>query len=193
MRILILLLLAASVAAAETAVHDITAYTSTTTGVREFNVLVFSDDGKILATGGESLLAEYPDAIRIDGKGRTVLPGLTDAHAHMYGLGFLSTSLDLMGTPSVTDAVRQIAEFAVSEPHSRWIQGRGWNQVLWPEKEFPSAADIDAVVSDRPVWLRRIDGHAGWANSATLEIAGINDDTPDPVGGPARTTFVTRI
>jgi predicted amidohydrolase YtcJ len=64
-----------------------------------------------------------------------------------------------------------------------WIQGRGWNQVLWPVNEFPSAADIDAVVSDRPVWLRRIDGHAGWANSAALEIAGIDADTPDPVGG----------
>ena len=88
MRILIFLLMAGSVVAAETAVHDITAYTSTTTGIREFNVLVFSDEGKILATGDESLLAEYPDAIRIDGKGHTLLPGLTDAHAHMSGLGF---------------------------------------------------------------------------------------------------------
>jgi predicted amidohydrolase YtcJ len=69
------------------------------------------------------------------------------------------------------------------EPSLGWIQGRGWNQVLWPVKEFPSAADIDDVVSDRPVWLRRIDGHAGWANSAAIEIAGIDDDTPDPIGG----------
>ena len=175
--------MAGSVVAAETAVHDITAYTSTTTGIREFNVLVFSDEGKILATGDESLLAEYPDAIRIDGKGHTLLPGLTDAHAHMSGLGFLAISLDLSGVPSVNDAVRQIAEYAETAPHSSWIQGRGWNQVLWPVKEFPTAADIDAVVSDRPVWLRRVDGHAGWANSATLTIAGIDDDTPDPIGG----------
>ena len=175
--------MAGSVVAAETAVHDITAYTSTATGVREFNVLVFSDEGKILATGDESLLAEYPDAIRIDGKGHTLLPGLTDAHAHMSGLGFLAISLDLSGVPSVNDAVRQIAEYAETAPHSSWIQGRGWNQVLWPVKEFPTAADIDAVVSDRPVWLRRVDGHAGWANSATLTIAGIDDDTPDPIGG----------
>jgi predicted amidohydrolase YtcJ len=183
MRILIFLLMAGSVVAAETAVHDITAYTSTATGVREFNVLVFSDEGKILATGDESLLAEYPDAIRIDGKGHTLLPGLTDAHAHMSGLGFLAISLDLSGVPSVNDAVRQIAEYAETAPHSSWIQGRGWNQVLWPVKEFPTAGDIDAVVSDRPVWLRRVDGHAGWANSATLTIAGIDDDTPDPIGG----------
>jgi predicted amidohydrolase YtcJ len=183
MRILIFLLMAGSVFAAQTAVHDITAYTSTATGVREFNVLVFSDEGKILATGDESLLEDYPDAIRIDGKGRTLLPGLTDAHAHMSGLGFLTISLDLSGVPSVSDAVRRIAEYAATAPHSSWIQGRGWNQVLWPVKEFPTAADIDAVVSDRPVWLRRVDGHAGWANSTTLTIAGIDDDTPDPIGG----------
>jgi hypothetical protein len=175
--------MAGSVFAAQTAVHDITAYTSTATGVREFNVLVFSDEGKILATGDESLLEDYPDAIRIDGKGRTLLPGLTDAHAHMSGLGFLTISLDLSGVPSVSDAVRRIAEYAATAPHSSWIQGRGWNQVLWPVKEFPTAADIDAVVSDRPVWLRRVDGHAGWANSTTLTIAGIDDDTPDPIGG----------
>ncbi|MDH3266574.1 MAG: amidohydrolase, partial [Gammaproteobacteria bacterium] len=180
---LILLLLAGTALGAETAVHDITAYTSTATGIREFNVLVFSEEGKILATGDESLLEDFPDAIRVNGNGRTVLPGLTDAHAHMYGLGFLSVSLDLSGSPSLHDAVRQIAEYSESAPRSTWIQGRGWNQVLWPVKEFPTAADIDAIVSDRPVWLRRVDGHAGWANSATLEIAAIDDDTPDPVGG----------
>ena len=183
MRILILTLLAGSALAAETVIHNVTAYTSTVTGIQEFNVLVFSDDGKVLATGDETLLAEFPEAVLIDGNGRTVLPGLTDAHAHVYGLGFLAVSLDLAGTPDLDDAVRQIREYSQNNPHLRWIQGRGWNQVLWPVKEFPQAADIDAVVSDRPVWLRRIDGHAGWANSAALQIAGIDDDTPDPIGG----------
>jgi len=70
--------MAGSVVAAETAVHDITANPATATGVREFNVLVFSEEGKILATGDESLLEDYPDAIRIDGKGHTLLPGLTE-------------------------------------------------------------------------------------------------------------------
>jgi len=111
------------------------------------------------------------------------LPGLTDAHAHVYGLGFLRTSLNLAGSTSLGLAVRRIAEYSDSEPHLTWIQGRGWNQVLWPVKKFPTAADIDAVVADRPVWLRRIDGHAAWANSKALEIAGIDDDTPDPIGG----------
>jgi predicted amidohydrolase YtcJ len=183
MRILILLLLAGSALAAETAIHNVTAYTSTATGIQEFNVLVFADDGRIVTAGDDALLAEHPDATRIDGKGHSLLPGLTDAHAHVYGLGFLARSLDLAGSPSLRDAVQRIAEYAESEPHLSWIQGRGWNQVLWPVKEFPDAADIDAIVSDRPVWLRRIDGHAGWANSAALEIAGIDDDTPDPIGG----------
>jgi predicted amidohydrolase YtcJ len=91
-------------------------------------------------------------------------------------------SLNLLGATSVEAAVERIDDYA-SGRSTGWILGRGWNQVLWPVKEFPRAADIDAVVSDRPVWLRRIDGHAGWANSKALEIAGIDADTPDPVGG----------
>jgi len=179
----VLLLAATRIAAADIVLHNIVGYTSTDNGLREFTALAFDDEGRILATGGDELLGDYLDARRIDGAGRTVLPGLTDAHAHVSGLGFLATSLDLTGSPSLHEAVRQIAAYAESTPHSNWIEGRGWNQVLWPVKEFPTAADIDAVVSDRPVWLRRIDGHAGWANSTTLEIAGIDNDTPDPIGG----------
>ena len=176
------ILLAAPVVA-DSLLHNVSGYTSTTTGIREFSVLVYSDDGRVVATGDAALLKSFPQATRIDGKAQVVLPGLTDAHAHMYGLGFLATSLDLAGTPDVEDAVSQIGDFARENPHSDWIQGRGWNQVLWPVKEFPTASEIDAVVSDRPVWLRRIDGHAGWANSRTIQIAGIDDDTPDPIGG----------
>jgi predicted amidohydrolase YtcJ len=183
MRILLLMLLAGSAWAGETAFHNVSGYTSTNSGIREFTVLVFSDSGQVVATGDESLLNEHPDAIRIDGKGRTLLPGLTDGHAHLSGFGFLQRSLDLFGTPSIEDAVAQIEEYAKSNPHSPWIQGRGWNQVIWPVQEFPTAADIDAVVADRPVWLRRVDGHAGWANSKALEMAGITGDTPDPTGG----------
>ena len=175
--------LAAMAAIADTALHDIDGYTSSDNGIVAFSALVFNDDGRVVATGDESLLEQYPDAKRIDGEGRTVLPGLIDAHAHVAGLGFLKTSLDLAGVPSVEDAVARIAAYAEDKPHGRWITGRGWNQVLWPVQEFPRASHIDAVVSDRPVWLRRIDGHAGWANSVTMRLAGITDDTPDPVGG----------
>jgi predicted amidohydrolase YtcJ len=169
-------------ATADTAVHNITGYTSTDDGMREFSVLVFGADGRIVATGDEDLLAGFPEDERIDGDGLFILPGLTDAHAHVYSQGFLGVSLNLLGAPSVEDAAQSIREFA-AQRRTGWILGRGWNQVLWPVKEFPTAADIDAVVEDRPVWLRRIDGHAAWANSKALEIAGIDADTPDPVGG----------
>jgi predicted amidohydrolase YtcJ len=82
----------------------------------------------------------------------------------------------------VAAAVERIAESAAAR-RTGWLLGRGWNQVLWPVQEFPTAADIDAVVADRPVWLRRIDGHAGWANTRALTIAGIDENTADPVGG----------
>jgi predicted amidohydrolase YtcJ len=183
MRILILMLLAGSAWAGDTAIHNVSGYTSTSSGIQEFTVLVFSDKGKVVATGDESLLNEHPDAIRIDGNGRTLLPGLTDGHAHLYGYGFLQQSLNLTGTPSLTESLLKIDAYAKDNPHARWILGRGWNQVLWPIKEFPTAADIDTVVTDRPVLLDRIDGHAVWANSKAMEIAGITDDTPDPIGG----------
>lgn len=170
-------------ALANTALVNVNGYTSTNDGIQQFSVLVFDDSGKVLATGDDDIIEELEITTRVDGEGRTILPGLTDAHAHVAGLGFLKTSLDLTGVKSVDDAVARIARYGSNKPHARWITGRGWNQVLWPVREFPTAADIDAVVSDRPVWLRRIDGHAGWANSAAMRLAGINADTPDPVGG----------
>lgn len=172
-----------AIAAATTALHNINGYTSSNDGMRNFTVMVFDDSGKITATGGDDLLFRYPQARRIDGGGKVVLPGLIDAHAHLYSQGFLTISLDLAGTPTLEESVERIAAFAADNPRRKWLLGRGWNQVLWPIQEFPTAADVDAVVSDRAVWLRRIDGHAGWANSKTLEIAGIDDNTPDPIGG----------
>ena len=171
-------------AVADTVLHSVTGYTSTASGdIQNFSVLVFDDDGRIIATGDDVLAAEHEDARQIDGAGKFVLPGLTDAHAHVGMLGFMTAQLNLTGTPSIEDAVQSIAAYAKANPGSGWIDGRGWNQVLWPVKEFPTAAQIDAVVPDRPVWLERIDGHAGWANSKALEIAGINEDTADPIGG----------
>jgi predicted amidohydrolase YtcJ len=176
-------LLITTAAQGDTALHNISGYTSSDDGIIEFSVLVFDETGRVVATGDDALLELHSGAEQIDGGGKTVLPGLIDAHAHVAGLGFLKTSLDLAGVPSVDDAVARIASYAREKPHVRWITGRGWNQVLWPVREFPNASQIDAVVSDRPVWLRRVDGHAGWANSAAMRLAGIDADTPDPVGG----------
>jgi len=172
-----------AVAQADTAIHNVRGYTPTDDGIRSFSVMLFDDAGRIIATGDEELLSGHPAALHIDGDGKTLLPGLTDAHAHVLGLGLMKTSLDLMASVSVDDAVAKIDAYASNNVGARWILGRGWNQVIWPVQAFPTAAHIDAVVSDRPVWLRRIDGHAGWANSLALELAGIDDDTPDPIGG----------
>jgi len=183
-----LLLLAALVvvpaaATADTVVHNVNGYTSGDEGLERFSAFAFDSDGRILAVGGDEVVNQFGDAVRVDGGARTVLPGLVDAHAHLSGQGYLAVSLDLAGTPSLADATQAIADYARTHPAARFITGRGWNQVLWDGKAFPTAADIDRVVADRPVWLRRIDGHAGWANSKMLEIAGIDRDTPDPVGG----------
>ena len=78
---------------------------------------------------------------------------------------------------------RLVKEFADKNPKSRWILGRGWNQVLWLNKTFPTKKSLDDTGVKRPVWLRRIDGHAAWANSEALRLAGITKDTPDPPGG----------
>jgi len=168
---------------AATVIHNINGYSSSADGIVRFSMLVIDDSGRVAATGDEAMLGNFDESDLIDGHGRTVLPGLIDAHAHVYGLGLLQTTLDLTGVGSVAAATQRIDDYARSNPHSEWLLGRGWNQVLWPVKAFPTASHIDAVLSDRPVWLRRIDGHAGWANSAAMKIAGIDKDTPDPVGG----------
>ena len=178
-----ILTLLACQAQAETALLNVTGYTSTESGLQRFDVLVFDDSGRIVATGDAAILEQHADAERIDGAGRTVLPGLIDAHAHILNYGLLQSQLNLFGSPTLEDATSRIETYAQDRPHARWILGRGWNQVLWPVRQFPLATDIDAVVEDRPVWLRRVDGHAGWANSAAMTLAGISDDTPDPVGG----------
>lgn len=169
--------------AADRALHNVSGTTSSDEGLVKFSVLIFNDDGRIVAVGDDDLLDDYPDAERVDGMDRYVLPGLHDSHGHVSSQGFLNVELNVTGSESLEEAVARIAAYDRANPGSGWIKGRGWNQVLWPIKEFPTAAAIDAVVADRPVWVNRIDGHAGWANSKALELAGIDKDTPDPIGG----------
>ena len=120
---------------------------------------------------------------RVDLGGRTVLPGFVDGHGHVLGLGFRAVSLDLGGTRSLAEALERIRAHAAANPDARWIRGGGWNQEAWALGRFPTAAELDAAVPDRPVWLARADGHAGWANSAALKAAGITARTPAPAGG----------
>jgi predicted amidohydrolase YtcJ len=119
----------------------------------------------------------------IDGGGRTLLPGLIDAHGHVMGLGFTATQLDLAGTTSLEDLQKRLRAYALANPRDPWIIGRGWNQELWPHKRFPTAGDLDAIVPDRPVVLERVDGHAIVVNSAALRAASVDATTPDVAGG----------
>lgn len=167
-----------------TILHNVNGYTLLSDGsLHEFGAIAFSE-GKVLMTGtDEEILGAYPAAARNDGNGRTMLPGLIDAHAHVMGLGESLLRVNLMGAQSVKEAVGWVKSYADENQDLEWILGRGWNQTHWTVNEFPTAADLDAVVSDRPVFLRRVDGHAAWANTMALEIAGITADTPDPPGG----------
>ena len=172
-----------SLASAAELWHNVEGYTSTENGLENFSVLVVGDDGKVIAAGGDELLTQFAEARHHDGEGRTLLPGLTDAHGHLYAQGLLASQIDLAGVKSLEAALERIRKYADNNPEAPWLLGRGWNQVLWEKQQFPSAKDLDGVVADRPVWLQRIDGHAAWANTRALELAGIDRDTTDPVGG----------
>jgi predicted amidohydrolase YtcJ len=116
----------------------------------------------------------------LDLKGGVAVPGLTDAHAHLGGLGDSLATVDLRGAASVEEVVERLKKGA---PKDGWIIGRGWDQNLWADKAMPTHQPLTDAFPDRPVWLRRVDGHAGWANAKVLELAGITVDTPDPEGG----------
>ncbi|TXH93507.1 MAG: amidohydrolase [Rheinheimera sp.] len=148
-----------------------------------FSELVFDDaTGKVLARG-QGIAKDFPEASKIDGQGRTLLPGLIDGHGHVLGLGQNLSQVDLRESSSEAQAVAKTAAFAKANPQAQWILGRGWNQVLWPSQQFPGKQLLDEVIKDKPVWLSRVDGHAGWANSKALQLAGISKDSIDPPGG----------
>ena len=131
--------------------------------------MAFDGGGRILAVGGrDALLARYPAATRLDAGTATVVPGLIDAHGHVAGLGMAAMRADLTGTVSIDEVRQRLVEFAATLPPGAWLLGRGWDQNDWPGQRYPAAADLDAAFPDRPVWLERIDGHAGWANSAAM-------------------------
>lgn len=135
--------------------------------------MAFDDEGRILALGARAALLEaYPAAERLDVGAATVIPGLIDAHGHVAGLGFDQMRANLVGAPNKQDVLQRLADFAATLPEGAWLLGSGWDQNDWPEKTFPTAADLDAAFPDRPVWLTRIDGHAGWANSAAMAAVG---------------------
>jgi predicted amidohydrolase YtcJ len=177
------LLFTCLVLAAPSHIYNVKGYTLDDTGqLIQFSDMLF-DGGKGIATGSKEIAANYPNATLIDGQNKILLPGLIDAHGHMLNLGQTLLQVDVRGLSSAQKSAEKVQQYARQNPQLSWIIGRGWNQVLWPDKQFPNAKQLDEYLKDKPVWLARIDGHAGWANSKALAMAGINQDTLDPPGG----------
>ncbi|GAB4485425.1 MAG: amidohydrolase [Anaerolineales bacterium] len=143
--------------------------------------LVIDTHGQIVALGSEELLESFPFAQREDLGGRMVLPGLTDAHIHLmhYALGLQKVDVE---TSTKAEALRRVAERASRISPGQWVLGHGWQQNDW-DGQFPTAAELDTIAPDKPVYLTAKSLHAGWANTAALKIAGIGPNTPDPLNG----------
>lgn len=175
----------AATANAGTMIENANGYTLNAKGqLVQFKALAFDDSGKLVAVGSAKAVAAKAKGFkRVDVQGKTVLPGLIDAHGHVFGLGEVATSADLYSPASLQAAQASIAKFAQANPQRKWVIGKGWNQEIWKLGRFPTVAELDAVVGDRPAAMERIDGHAMWVNSKALEAAGITRDTRDPEGG----------
>jgi hypothetical protein len=141
--------------------------------------------GQVVATDDTVTIEDMAgsETAIVDLAGATALPGLTDAHAHLFNLGRSLSWADLRGARSAAEAVERVAALANGFPDGAWLRGRGWDQNDWDPPVYPDRQLLDRAFGDRPVYLERIDGHAGWANSAALSAAGIDAETPDPEGG----------
>ena len=181
---LVALALATAPALADGLVDDVNGYTLDKDGkVERFTGLLIDDQGKVIRLLDRKDKRPEKLDFKLDGQGRTLIPGLIDAHGHVMELGFNALQLDLSDTRSLAEAQEKLRQWARDNPSHRWIIGRGWNQERWGLGRFPTAAEIDAAVADKPVWLIRVDGHAGVANSAALALAGIDARMKAPSGG----------
>ena len=171
-------------AAAETLIDNVDGLTLDETGeVERYSGILIDKDGRVLQLlrRGDKRPAKVD--YQLDGKGRVAMPGLIDSHVHVMALGLATLVLDLSDTKSLAEAQAKITAYAAAHPEKPWILGRGWNQEKWGLGRFPVAADLDTAIADRPVWLERVDGHAGWANSRALAAAGVSAASKDPAGG----------
>jgi hypothetical protein len=176
------ILAAANPASSDLLVEGGTVYVSAESAPVAASVL--ARDGRILFVGDAAEArrrAKNPRVLSV--AGATVVPGLADAHGHVYGLGRSLEIADLKGASTAAEAAKRMGRKAASLPPGSWAMGRGWDQNHWPGKAFPDARDLDAVLADRPAVADRVDGHAVWVNTAALKAAGIDATTPDPPGG----------
>ncbi|MFQ3311698.1 MAG: putative amidohydrolase YtcJ [Colwellia sp.] len=178
-----MLLISTSLIAQTTLIKNVNGYTFIDKSLKQFSAISFTHDtiNKVYLQG--EVLETPTDTIVINGQGRTMLPGLIDAHGHVLGYGHSLLRVDLVNTASELDAVNRTISYAKHNDSLSWIQGRGWNQVQWSNNSYPNAKSLDEAFPNKPVWLRRVDGHAGWANSKAMALAGITSASKSPAGG----------
>ena len=142
-------------------------------------------DGRVIfvgsARGAEVFAGSRTERLDLDGK--TVIPGMVDAHAHLLGLGTALRIVDLVGTRSYEEVIERVVERARTVPEGEWIRGRGWDQNDWAVTQFPTHEALSRAVPDHPVYITRVDGHAAVVNARALELASVTAATPDPDGG----------
>jgi predicted amidohydrolase YtcJ len=141
--------------------------------------------GKIVFVGSnlDAKKYEVKGVKVVDLKGRTVVPGLADAHYHLSGVGFREMNLNLEGTTSLQDFLTKVKARVDKAKPGDWVTGRGWIETFWTPQSFPTRQDLDKIAPNNPVYLTRADGHGAVANSAAFKIAGIDRNTEAPFGG----------
>jgi predicted amidohydrolase YtcJ len=178
--LLLLLVSACGPAPVDTILQNGTIYTLAGDQAAPVTAIAITD-GVVVATGAEAEALEAKKVIDLDGA--WVIPGLVDAHAHLYNLGTVLGRVDLRDTKSAEECIERAQVVEQELPEGAWLRGRSWDQNDWEVTEYPNRQMLDKAFGDRPVYLERIDGHAAWVNSAALRLAGIDVDTADPVGG----------
>jgi len=144
---------------------------------------IVAKNGRVLFVGSNQDAKKFNAAKTIDLRGQTVVPGFTDSHCHIFGIGEREMRMNLEGTTSLEDFLGRVKERVGKTTAGKWITGRGWIETFWKPPQFPTCQDVDKIAPDNPVFLTRADGHASVANSAALKIARIEKNTPDPFGG----------
>jgi predicted amidohydrolase YtcJ len=140
-------------------------------------------NGRVVFVGSNKDAKKFHAAKVVDLQGRTAVPGFTDSHCHIFGIGEREMRLNLEGTNSLEDFLAKVKERVGKTAPGNWITGRGWIETFWKPSQFPMRQDLDKIAPNNPLFLTRADGHGSVANSAALKIARIDKNTPDPFGG----------
>ena len=178
------IMLVPGTAEADSLIENVNGMTLDSEGkVIRFTGMVIDDEGRVKELLDRRDKRPRDVDFQFDGKGQTLIPGFFDAHGHVMDMGFGALTLDLSGTRSLAEALAAIAKYAADNPNRQWILGSGWNQEVWGLGRFPTAAELDAVVPDRPVFLDRVDAHAAWVNSTAMKAAGVSAAPKSPSGG----------